>query len=718
LDDITGAVTDNSVNGKFAPFKTNEVYYSASKEDKSLMDNLKRIQARFTAKYKSLSKSGSNLQKSTGLSILEQIGQQIADGNYAEALKGYIDLLYNDVLSNHSYFQKVKQQAKDNIINRRAATQQNPNTYVADNSPELFQEINKIIAQDGGVDTANFLIFNDSIEIVISQLRSQLEAVSENQSLPAEYFQNLDRKITAIENTFSQSRRDMNLLAKEMTISQYQGLLKEAGASPEVSKEMLSKLRINSFKDINSFVKFIFGINSLSNPIVGAIAALVKKADAMTTMYTNRKVRNFIKFMRDRGLDNEKLQPLRKHKTHHLAPWNVYKFEKGRREALDKAEAPFLEEISKLDVNDADYLSKKVTLQNQLIEARSAVYREWVASEFSEQAENRMQNRQTVNPVTRTKYRTKQAQDFLRAFSRENAAIQERLKNKPVPSIKDTRAMQELHSRKKRAGSFYDHAGDLKTGEELATAMDIADFFKSFEGTMSSNAKALFEMERSRAEQRLSREEYARWLQTYAYYGFDPEADLEFASMVVDEEAMAQKFRDNPNLENEIRAEVYNGARLSYQELYEALREKKRQILAPYRIKNVSGQTDGKAFENDVLGVSALNKVIHLIRQFEVEKTDSSGFMPVPNASFINEYNRLQKESPSLLRDWLRKHGVKENGQKVGGYPVPDSSVSPYYVAYESVGEDAIKKDYYPTFHWEMKQQAQREANPFYNRDL
>jgi len=711
LDYIAQSVTDDTMFSNFTPRESKEVYYSATKEDKVIKRSLEATQKELEEKFRQILRGGEVNLKSSRLKDLERIAQKLGDNDYAGALKGYIDFLYMEIQKNDDQIEKAVADSEAILRNRRLSSEDlklDPDGYTEE---ELYQEV----ARQLDVDAANLIVFNSDIDMIVEHLTNQVNMVkSRNPNLPVNYVRSLNKKIDVIRTRSRNTKNHTTPLAKNVTIREITRGLEKLGLTEEKIQETLDRINQYNDRDIDFWTKLFFAASTVGNPIVRSLVTLLKKANNRAQKRARDFAFKLARKAEQLGITNGEAKKLFE-KTHMIAPWDVARFERDFNKAIEDAAQDINNKINELSYTDPDYLEKRTKLEASIDEAQQKIREEWLESQFSNYNSKRVGESTSVNPITKQKTRTRAAQQIIRDLGRNRIEITSKYGRGELMSVRDQRALQTVVNKRKQYMSLYNSDGTIKDKEELAIAYDLRDYY-SFDGGSGVSAKASldFQLERERVRNRYGSTsvEYKRWLSQYAYLKYPDEyyEGISFEVEVDEEETLARLRKAGIGLD-EIRELVVDGGSMNIQELYNALRDKKRQLTDPYRIRNKSGEIDGIALERDAILVSAIDEITNYTKYFSLEDS-KTGFVAEPNDAFTKKYYDLLKQNdPAALNQWLTKHQAEK---RQGAVPLPKTS---YYRRYTSKDEN-IQRDYEPTIQWQMEYEDSLEVNSNFKQEL
>lgn len=727
LDNIAKETTGD-VFSNFTPTESKEVYYSLTKEEKAVSDSLSGIASELTNRYRNIHKD-SRLDKKIRSIQLETIGDNIRDAAYLQAIQGYIALLRLDMGDAFS--------AIETAINARTAAIEKQRVLLGSSfvMPTEAEQEDMLVDLLGDVNIPNLTIYNQNIDKLIGEISSNLDYLSKtlpNNSPSRNKVSAVKKSLESLINLKNKVQPDIIRVHRNITASRIEEAYIKNGASKQLAKEYADRFRLNTMKDVNWATSFFMGYGSYGNEVTDIIYADVRYAEAVAAIQT----RSFM----------ERLN--RKTKEFKLSSTDVNKlFHKGfmleeidRREAeiaYDKAKEVLIEkrakELSELPENTINYEELKDNIEENYVEALNNLRKEWEVQKYTKDFEDRLTKRTNgVNPITGSRLRSKEAQGLIRELGNDKRIILAKYKGRDGSinqfniSPADRGRLQGINSDIKRFMSFYEENGDKKEGKNLAIAIDIVDYYSSFgEFNISEKAKAKFEAEMAQAKAKLSPQEYKKWLEYYTYQKYS-EQDLPMGTLArtIDVDATEAEFQKNKKILQTIKNSVVildlKGKEPTYQQLYDALKDKQEQILKPYRKIGNSSEIDGSAVESNNAVLQALDEVQTFMSYFRFDSKSDKNFVQSANESFINKYNKL-KSTPRELNEWLKLNAQVDTisgGYKMQyGYPVPQTR---YYSKFEltDVNGNLVQKEVVPTVYWEMLVSDKAELNPAYNQQL
>jgi len=730
LDSISYNVSKKEM-GRFAAFQSNEVYFSASTRDQQLQDNFSAFLDNLRGVYTALSRATSKQYSKQKRDRLAEVTELIARAEYTKAIHASALSILQDA-----------QRANDIIRVAQAKMEENGET-----------DPSALLKYMGVVNSQNLILFKENIPSLLEQLGAYLTQLQEEYregntlgSITIEDINRVRETLNAVEVTLAAKSltgeafsKVYGSIALEKTKMIAREMLEETGSPDRVRQEMV-KLVANNFEDISWFNTNVYSMYETGGHSgVQAILGLYLRAMEKVRARTDRVYAEMVDLSVKHNLTIAETRKLMKD-GFMLNPWKIRKYKEDEEAAREVISQKYMAELAQLKEDDPNRLVKETDILQRQREEMLQHDMKWKEMPFKAQFYRDLVQRKTgENSITRSKERRPEAQEMISAYSASVRRIMSKYYDKSTGKViygrisaADSSELKQIYSDIKAMQSYYDNSGQLKGDLALAIAEDIRDYF-SFSGDteLSPEAMARFEAERVEAERTLSATEYQTWLQAFAYQRY--EIDYETAEVEVDTDAtnIILSARGNPSdyldlmTKELVLEETVNGQVIikklnrfsDYQDIYNALRQKRNQLLKPYRVSNVAGEIDGTAVEANVLLVNQLELIADYLSAFAVQYGDRSVDMtPVGNKSFQAEYQRRLKNRASNPRAYQEWYRVNVKGRDIFGKPLPSKS---YYTAYIPMRNgQPMEKVAVPKYLWEMTTQSVDNVNLNYNQEL
>jgi hypothetical protein len=730
LDSISYNVSRKEM-GQFAAFQSNEVYFSASTRDQQLQDSFSAFLDNLRGVYTALSRATSRQYSKQKRDRLAEVTELIAKAEYTKAIHASALSILQDA-----------QRANDIIRVAQAKMEENGET-----------DPSALLKYMGVVNSQNLILFKENIPALLEQLEAYLTQLQEEYregktlgNITTEDINRVRETLNAIEVTLAAKSltgesfsKVYGSIALEKTKMIAREMLEETGSPERVRQEMV-KLVANNFEDISWFNTNVYSMYETGGHSgVQAILGLYLRAMEKVRARTDRVYAEMVDLSVKHNLTIAETRKLMKD-GFMLNPWKIRKYKEDEEAAREVISQKYMAELAQLKEDDPNRLVKETDILQRQREEMLQHDMKWKEMPFKAQFYRDLVQRKTgENSITRSNERRPEAQEMISAYSASVRRIMSKYYDKSTGKViygrisaADSSELKQIYSDIKAMQSYYDNSGQLKSDLALAIAEDIRDYF-SFSGDteLSPEAMARFEAERVEAERTLSATEYQTWLQAFAYQRY--EIDYETAEVEVDTDAtnIILSTRGNPSdyldlmTKELVLEETVNGQVIikklnrfsDYQDIYNALRQKRNQLLKPYRVSNVAGEIDGTAVEANVLLVNQLELIADYLSAFAVQYGDRSVDMtPVGNKSFQAEYQRRLKNRASNPRAYQEWYRVNVKGRDIFGKPLPSKS---YYTAYIPMRNgQPMEKVAVPKYLWEMTTQSVDNVNLNYNQEL
>ena len=725
LDDISLGVREGRTEG-FSAVQSREVYYAATAQDQQIQDSLTNFLRQMQQVYNSLSKgtarSFTNQKRAQIQKIIESIGQ----ADYMRALHASLMSLSQDMQRTNTAIRD----AKATMAQRKEVGYEN------------------MLGHLGNVNAQNLITFYQNIPQFLKMIDNFLETIegeignaADNNPL-GQISQSDIARLKELSNQLKSSVQenisDFRGLAKAKTKLELKTTLGAKASQEDVNDELI-KLSTNVYEDLSWFNAKVYSFyESAGHPALKLIAALYLKSVELVKQHTDRVYGDMVDLQQRLGLSREDTAKLMKD-GFMLNPWKMREYLKDKQEEINKINEEYEKQLATLDKSDPQFLVKDAKIRDSWRAAMLAHSQKWTETRFTAEFYAKLADRKTgVNYITKSSRRLQQAQDILRDYSASKNKILSKYYDKTTGKVNynnitvaDNAELKQIYSDIKAMQSMYNSDGTLKDDLELAIALDIRDYFSASDAEISPEAEARFEQARQEAERTLSKADYKLWLSTFAYQSYDIDYDTsEFEVDVDDTEAALQaagglldfKIRATQNL---LLTREVNGTlqvtkldeNSSMQDIYDALRQKKQNLLKPYRSSSISGEIDGAAVDRNQVVRAELDMIDSFLRSFQGNWADGQiDFERMGNSSFQKELKRIkQLNDPRALSNWLYENTIRGKKDRFGR-PVPSKS---YYTSFTPIENGyLLERTPKPKFLWEMTSVDQQFLNPNFNEEL
>lgn len=691
----------------FAPYESQEYYFSLSEQEKSLIKDLNKLKSNLANKYKLLSKQG--LKSKTA--ELEQIAQDIQNTEYGQAMSGALTILKNDL---DQFSASIR--AAENTTNRDIQQERLADPDYQELTNDEREE--KFAINFGDVNIMNLILFSENIDNTLAQLEGNIDY------LETELGENGRRMAAGLRSKLSSVRKVKDQVAPKIrSISRFKLLrtmkevMKEVGMSQKVIDAQVAVFLQNKMEDIGWLTTQLMGYGTYGNPIT----TFIYNSTRMAGTKANMRRRNFLtrlkKLTKELNLSEEQTKDLIDDRyfideIHWGAADDAFEEEKA---AFEK------EYLEKLEKAKTEEEKNKVIVERD--EAYDKLRDKWFVSKFNNNFRERLTSRTTPNPITGSTRRSKIAQRIIQDEAAQRRKIYDTYRDEngnvdtTAFSSADRIRLQSLKSDRARSLSFYDDNGRKKGDYELSVVYDLQDYYESGDLTLSEKALQLFEVSREHAKRTLSAEKFLKWEEANTYERYSEEVlPQDSIARLVDEEETELSLSDIQKIE--LASSVVIEGEFTYQKAYDALKKKQNQLLAPYKKLNKGSEIDGEAVENNPDLLQTLEHIQSQLQWFTLETSSEYKFVSHPNEAFQNKFNKL-KQTPELLSDWLRVNAKLKSGT-TGRNASDYTPRYRHYTKYEMVDDagNIIPRERVPSFSWELKVQDKQEINPEYRPEL
>ena len=746
IDNIARGVVDPNQTGMFTERQSNEFYFSLQADPtmQRLSQSLATSMASYQTKYlRLLGTESEGLSKSNQMN---EIVQKALDHQLLESSAQFLGIMRSDVEKAADIFDRAERQVIEDL---RQANAGNPQTS-ANVSPQV--KANLILEKIPTPNVMNLITYMSDVTTDLDVIDAFLTDAAASDLFNPNDVVRLQDLSQAIRTQTAQLRPVVDSVIRAQVKSDIIDLARQKGATESMIKDLEAKMLSGAgLKDMTMAASYLFsGSDMISNPILSyglmAIREEQNNANGMTESYFS----DFVQKLRETNMFGREEEFFEKavNGSYFRSPIDIGAFMKDFNDAKQEIKDKYKEKISKLDTTTDEGNFKRQELLSEQAEELQKVNEKFLMSRYVEKPDNRRRERDTVNPVSGLKTRTQDAQRSIAKFSKAKAEIYSRYRDPDTGefvnnfSTRDLDALDEIKKQIKLESSLYNAAFRPKTGGELATALDLQDYYESFQGgEMSEAAKDAYYVarEKVKAEYGENSKNFKAWekvfsIETYAEESVETQAE----PVEIDEEALRDasikydatiaSIRAMINTENIAESDITPSF------LYEALKEKRRTILAPYRSAKLNNEVDGTSFSRNELAVAEVRKIDEYLSflvgprtkntprgEFVMnqERTSPFTFEAVPNQSFKAKFLQLlqldNETGGSQLQDWLRTLELAP-GKSDGVFPIPRDA---YYVTFKKYKDGVlVPKEKGPSFVWESMTGESKELNPDFNSDL
>lgn len=729
LDDLVADVKQGRREG-FNATQSRAVYFSASRQDQIIQDQLSAFLNQLDGAYRSLSRSTERIFTAEKKAKLQQIIEAIGHADYLKAIHASLLSMEQDMRKTNTAIRDARQKM--------------------DARDEAGYE--KMLQYLGNVNVQNLSVFYENVGDFLTMLDNFLDTIDSeinnaSEDSPLGQINRADvarmrRLSSQVRAAYSENLSDYKGIAKAKTALLTKEMLRSKSSQEEINEE-LTKSSNNVYDDISWFNAKVYSFyETAGHPALKLIAGLYLRAMERVKQQTDIVYADMVDLQTKLNLTRGQTSQLMKD-GFMINPWKMRQYLKDEAAARKTIEDKYTKELVGLNVNDPQFLVKQTELLDKKRTELLEHDQRWKEMRFKPEFYEQLIQRKTgLNTVTRSNKRRPEAQNILSAYAASKNKILSKYYDKKTGSINyaritvaDEAQLKQIYSDIKAQQSMYNTDGSLKSDLELAIALDIRDYFSVSNDTeISAEAQARFESARAEAERTLSKDDYNAWLETFSYQAYDISYDsTTFEVNEEDTEAnlmSAGKLNDLRTLMTiDLVVEKEVNGRLvvekldetsSLQDIYDALRQQKQQLLKPYRSANIAGEIDGAAVDNNLILRERLDAIDSYLRYFEGDWAGRQGveFERMGNKSFFQQLKNMEKvksTDPRAYFNWLNENTMKGRTD-VYGRPVPSKS---YYAKFVPLEEGSlVEKVAKPKFLWEMRTEDEQYVNPNFNTEL
>lgn len=679
LDSISQNVLNNNT-GEFVISESMEVYYNMDDVQQGIHQRLIQHGINLKSEYKNIAETTQS-KVSRGIKLSDYT-TALVNNNKALALNSFVSIIIEDIVGAQ---RKIEANKRDNFgsLNYKSfGTADITSTMLLTNNFEKYSEI----------------VTNE-----ISELKAELS--------------NKDRadlmaRITSATATFNSIKMDLKSVTSNAVKQEISDLIDNSPISESAKEEFKREWNLSKIEeDMWTITRYIRSIRDMS-PILRAVFALVEKATEITRMNTLRQVDIFRAYVDKHNLKAADIKVLFD-ESHMINKFHTSKGEKLYEEEMDKATSDIKEKIKKLQLEEPTEgnQAKIEELEEELFKATEEVKNRLLEREFKAEYYSELQR---MSPSTRSVIiaRSVEKANILARYTDQNGKIET-----ASMTTKDFEALQEVEKMYQLAKSEWHGDGSRKYGGELRTALELKKYAESFKDqTYELDPSKDFNKDREavRAAYGETSEKYKRWLASNAVYSYSQEV----YDLMNGGGRAVTNF--TPKLEVNfatVAREVGLPESTPQQEVYEALLEKRKQLIAPYRVVGQVGEIDGASLDRNLETSAAIKVIYKMLGQFKTEtinKEDSElTITGTANRAYISEYRRLAE-----AKDTLGLARLKENAgvKTVRGREIPTSY---HYTTFqiERNGE-RVKKEYKGNFRYTAQAERSKDENPKFDKKL
>ena len=731
----------------FRPSTSSEFYFSIAndKEQRELNAHFQDIMLTMQERYKN----------QRGLEVEnEQLGSAINDlittaeaAQFGSAIQKFLVLLNKDMKKSRTVISRAEELVKGKAtLKGKTLAGKELDEAILNSLPS--QNIVNIISASEGL--------TDELQLVEQFLRH----LQNKGVVNATQVDTLNKLMVQIRNNHGYVSGKIDQLAKAQAKMYILNLAKKQGISDTQLANLQSKLEALAIKDMTSIaVQMHSPTDMISNPFLHHAILELEKAKNYEVQSLENYLVNFLNLQSKLRVKEGTFFKLAVDGSHFASPIHLDKFLDSLQEELRKKNKEYKEIMEKrglseesTDPNDIKQLNE---LQQQLAFEREEITKKYYMQKYVEKEgqENKLVNRSTVNPITGKNTRTAYAQAQLRDFAKRKRKVYDRYRSEDGSythnfSMEDRVILADIASDMNTARSIYHlDTGQPKTGDDLATALDLIDYYESFsnEGGLSEDARKSYLLAREVAKERLGADtkEFRAWesmftIETYGEINEDIYTPTEISQDdLIDQMGIEDYRKLIANIRRNVSTEGVAEEDITPTFLFEALKRKKRELLKPYRRADLGNEVDGRTLEEENQGDSILISQLDVINSYLrklsqgralQEESEGPGYIlrRIPNRSFIAKYDYLElmdeKNGTTQLDTWLNGLGISNKGKKwANKYPIPNTT--DYYSTYIRIAEVdgnqyVIPKQKSPSFFWESMHNSELELNPDYNVEL
>lgn len=745
IDFMAKEVVDPSSSQAFLPRESTEFYFNLNEgkpASQSLSNNLVMAMRPYRDKYLRL--MGLEEKGTEKSAAMHDTVQKATEGRLLESTNQFLGVMRSDVRRAAEILRNA-----ENQVLRKLRDEQGGNPRADMSSNQMAQEL---LLNIPNPNIMNLITYMSSINEDLEAISAFLTDLKASGLYSTEDIKSLEDVIAEIKRQSELIRPQVNELIQAKVQNDFVELARQRGASDEMIQQIKNRMLSSAgMTDMTMVAQYLFsGSDMISNPIFAYGYMAMREQENVAIRRRENYFNNFLDKLEEFNMFGREEEFFKKavNGSYWRAPIDIQSFQKDFNDAISEVRMKYAEQINALDrTKDADRI-KIEELKVLAEEEETAIRDKFLMSRFIEKPDSRRTNRETENPVTGLKTRTEEARRKIRAYSRAKANVYSRYRDPDTGEFvntfdsKDLAALDTIKKQIKHASSLYDEAYRPKTGLELATALDIRDYYESFQGgELSEEASDAYYVARERAKAQFgaSSRNFKAWEKVFSIEVY-PENSVETNAepLQIDEEALRDAMGNRYKARIAAITKMVNTENVSPEEvtptfLYEGLKEKKKSLLDAFRSNRLNNEVDGVEFSKDLMAVQELRSINKALAELTGPKSKNTPrgeyvvdnerkspftFQAVPNQSFKAEYIRLenmQKETGGTqLSDWLDTLNL--TGRTDGKFPIPRDA---QYVAYKKYENgQLVQKEKRPSFIWESMTNQALEENPDFNADL
>jgi len=702
LDSIATDVLEGNTQG-INIGDSKQIYFSINAQggvQRNIQESLDGIISGLQAQYKSI-KNNSPLQKQRIEQQFNEIKERMASATYGKALNAAVHLISGDVQRVERMLEKSKGALEE----------------------ELKQS-----------DIIELSVFIKNIESTLSSLIVSADLIGKDN-----YFSQVateNKAMTAglikeIQNVKTRASKVIDELAPaigQRAVNMGEEFIKEKNITDETA---ISGIR-NAFgsglhEEIGSVGKMIYSFSNVGNYVFKYINVLFAKVNTIVSIANKSYKDGVAEILKRNDIENSPhIKTLLKYGKM-LNPFDLQKVEEYINNQIEQIEKEYDEKIEKA-TTEAEKDSLRAAKKNAIREKRLSYQTKRTTSDHEDNMDKLNlsdETRQNIRDRSNAKFK------IFNKYANKDGTI-----NYNAITNKDLIELEAIDSLYKYNLSEWEDNGERKEGSLLTLALELKKYRDGFINQEEQFAVDKFEKEKENflvnlMQKGMSRteafktKEFAFWARNNARYDYDPaiRAKLDEQSSSVKSVSLKGGY-DETNLLNETDmwgVDLENATQQQLLEIYEKLTEKRKQLIAPYK---VNGEVDTRMlYKNETL-VDSIDHLNNLISSFKVEMgVEEQGkeynINTRGNKYFYERLAELE-HSPREKNAFLKATGaIRDNNNSTVNNVVWIPTLYQYKSYYlTDVNGSEVGKKYIPNYKYSLKSNATTELNPNFIPEL
>jgi hypothetical protein len=691
IDGFANNILEDSNKSPISLTNSKEIYFSIRSKggiQRDVLESLENIVSDLQERYRSIRRNNP-VQNQKTETTLNEIRDRLATASFAKAINAVVSLIESDVKQIEAIIEKT--------------------------NGNLEEEIRKS-------DILELITFINNIPNTLTSLTVVIDSMSKDMQFSTNDNENnilkdkLLKEIRSIQSRATRVSNEMSPFISQRAVEIVEEELDKENVTDEKIRALFIRPVISGvYSEINSFVKKVFAFSKVGNYTFKIINNMFVTVDSKV----RQAVTDFINDFRNIELkyDTDGSDILIKSGSM-INPFHILKVEAYIKEQIDK----IVEEYD-LKISETTNNKEKEILEKEKLAAVRKKTLSYQVKKTDISFEDTM-DKLDLSENTRKNIKARSNAKFkiLLKYTNKDSSI-----NYSAITNKDLIDLENIDAAYKSDLSEWDTNGERKEGNLLKLALELKKYRDSFTKQNEKFAVEKFEKEKDNILNKIVREkgvsrtqafqdkEFIFWARNNARYDYD----LIIRSQL-DEQSSNVKIislkggYNSENILSEVDMKGLDLEMVTQDELltiYEKLTEKRKQLVAPYKI---NGEIDVKLLNRDELLVDTINHLNNIISQFKVE-TEVEGKYKIQTRGNKHFKERLEEleHSPREKNAFIKETGAIN----VDGEWIPTLYQYKSYYLVDEAGNE-IGKKYVPNYKYALKEETGAQINPKYVKEL